>query len=593
MSESKTRNGLVGIVWLCAIGGLAWLFIIKPLFFGPDYNNSPYSHLVTNVQLVDEIDIESDERTIVYTLKGNSELYRTVSAGDPAYIVDKAISHGALVNAELPPQPIGWFGMLMFGVIPVLILVFFIVRLGKKNGDGILSFGKTKARLIDPEKNKTRLSDVISNPGEHDEAKEVIDFLKRPEDYRKAKAEFPKGILLAGEPGTGKTLLARAIAGEAGVPFFEVSGSEFVEMFVGVGAGRVRSLFTQAKSVAPSIIFIDEIDALGRSRGDAASGSGREQDQTLNQLLVEMDGFEDDHGVLVIAATNRPDVLDPALMRPGRFDRIINISLPDVQAREKILNLHLQKINRDVSLVDVQQIAKGTPGFSGAELKKLINEAAIFVAREQRSEVTISDLERSKDKVMMGAESPKEMKPLDLEQTAYHEAGHAIVGRLSPDHDPVYKVSIIPRGRALGVTQFLPEEERYSHSLEYLNSSICSLFGGRIAEELKYGSNKVTTGASSDIARATEIARKMVTEWGFSELGVMNFSKLDKVGSSVLSSITLGQVESQIAEILEKNYKQATRILEANRDKLDAMAAALIEHETIGEDIISQIMDEK
>jgi cell division protease FtsH len=463
-----------------------------------------------------------------------------------------------------------------------------------------MSFGKSKARMLTEDQVKVNFSDVAGCEEAKEEVKELVDFLKDPSKFQKLGGKIPKGVLMVGPPGTGKTLLARAIAGEAKVPFFTISGSDFVEMFVGVGASRVRDMFEQAKKHAPCIIFIDEIDAVGRHRGAGLGGGHDEREQTLNQLLVEMDGFEGNEGVIVIAATNRPDVLDPALLRPGRFDRQVVVGLPDILGREQILKVHMRKVPLDDDVKPLL-IARGTPGFSGADLANLVNEAALFAARANKRMVEMDDMEKAKDKIMMGAERKSmAMKESEKRLTAYHEAGHAIVGLKVPSHDPVYKVSIIPRGRALGVTMFLPEEDRYSHSKEHLESQISSLFGGRIAEEIIFGRHSVTTGASNDIMRATEIARNMVTKWGLSDrMGPLAYGEDEGevfLGRSVtqhkaLSDDTAHAIDEEIRAFIDSNYDRAAQILNDHLDRLHAMADALMKFETIDSDQIRDIME--
>jgi len=462
-----------------------------------------------------------------------------------------------------------------------------------------MGFGKSRARMLTEEQNKVTFADVAGVEEAKEEVGELVEFLKDPSKFQKLGGRIPKGVLMTGLPGTGKTLLAKAIAGEAKVPFFSISGSDFVEMFVGVGASRVRDMFEQAKKHAPCIIFIDEIDAVGRQRGAGLGGGHDEREQTLNQLLVEMDGFEGSEGVIVIAATNRPDVLDPALLRPGRFDRQVVVPLPDVRGREQILKVHMRKVPI-ADDVKASLIARGTPGFSGADLANLVNEAALFAARANKRTVDMTEFERAKDKIMMGAERKSMvMSEKERKLTAYHEAGHAIVGRHVPDHDPVYKVSIIPRGRALGVTMYLPEEDRYSHSKEMLESRISSLFGGRLAEEIVYGRDAVTTGASNDIERATEIARNMVTRWGLSDrLGPLAYGDEQGevfLGRSVtqhkaMSDDTAHAIDEEIRTIIDRNYKRAHKILTDNLDKLHSMAEALVKYETIDAEQIDDIM---
>ncbi|MCW8964441.1 MAG: ATP-dependent zinc metalloprotease FtsH, partial [Gammaproteobacteria bacterium] len=491
---------------------------------------------------------------------------------------------------------IHWFPLLL---IIGLYLFFMRQMQGGGGKGGALSFGKSKHKMFGEDQVKITFNDVAGVEEAKEEVFELVEFLRDPSKFQKLGGSIPRGVLMVGSPGTGKTLLAKAIAGEAKVPFFSISGSDFVEMFVGVGASRVRDMFDQAKKHSPCIIFIDEIDAVGRHRGAGLGGGHDEREQTLNQLLVEMDGFEGGEGVIVVAATNRPDVLDPALLRPGRFDRQVVVPLPDVRGREQILKVHARK----VALQDdtpLQLIARGTPGFSGADLANLVNEAALFAARANKKNVDMEDFEKAKDKIMMGAERRSMvMSEAEKKLTAYHEAGHAIVGRLVPDHDPVYKVTIIPRGRALGVTMFLPEEDRYSHSKRRLTSSICSLFGGRIAEEIIFGADHVTTGASNDIERATDIARNMVTKWGLSEkMGPLAYGEDDGevfLGHSVtqhkaMSDRTAQEIDSEIRTLIDGSYGEAERLLKDNEDKLHTMADALLKYETIDSDQIDAIM---
>ena len=491
---------------------------------------------------------------------------------------------------------INWFPL----IIIVALWIFFMRQMqGGGGGRGAMSFGKSKARLLSEDQVKVTFADVAGVEEAKEEVQEVVEFLKDPSKFQRLGGKIPKGVLMVGSPGTGKTLLAKAIAGEAKVPFFTISGSDFVEMFVGVGASRVRDMFETAKKHAPCIIFIDEIDAVGRHRGAGLGGGHDEREQTLNQLLVEMDGFEGTEGVIVIAATNRPDVLDPALLRPGRFDRQVTVPLPDVRGREQILKVHMRKVPM-ADDVKPSLIARGTPGFSGADLANLVNEAALLAARENSKDVRMSHFEAAKDKIMMGAERRSMvMKDEEKKQTAYHEAGHAIVGLMVPSHDPVYKVSIIPRGRALGVTMFLPEEDRYSQSRELLESQISSLYGGRIAEELIFGDDHVTTGASNDIKRATEIARNMVTRWGLSDrLGPLAYGEEEEevfLGRSVtqhknVSDETAHIIDEEIRNVIDRNYDRSRRILKENIDKLHAMAQALIKYETIDSQQIEDIM---
>jgi cell division protease FtsH len=492
---------------------------------------------------------------------------------------------------------ISWFPFLLL----IGIWIFFMRQMqGGGGGRGAMSFGKSKARMLGEDEIKVTFKDVAGAEEAKEEVSELVDFLRDPSKFQKLGGKIPSGVLMVGSPGTGKTLLARAIAGEAKVPFFTISGSDFVEMFVGVGASRVRDMFDTAKKHAPCIIFIDEIDAVGRHRGAGLGGGHDEREQTLNQLLVEMDGFEGSEGVIVIAATNRPDVLDPALLRPGRFDRQVVVPLPDIRGREQILKVHMRKlpVNDDVKPAI---IARGTPGFSGADLANLVNEAALFAARENSKNVDMSHFERAKDKIMMGAERRSMvMSEKEKKLTAYHEAGHAIVGRLVPDHDPVYKVSIIPRGRALGVTMFLPEEDRYSLTKKQLESQISSLFGGRIAEELIFGKDSVTTGASNDIERATDIARNMVTKWGLSErLGPLVYSEDEGevfLGRSVTQHKNMGDntariIDEEIRSLIDRNYERAETLLKERIDILHNMTDALMKYETIDVEQIDALME--
>ena len=493
---------------------------------------------------------------------------------------------------------ISWFPILLL----LGIWIYFMRQMQGGGGRGALSFGKSRARLLGEDQVKVTFNDVAGVEEAKEEVSELVEFLRDPAKFQKLGGKIPSGVLMVGSPGTGKTLLAKAIAGEAKVPFFTISGSDFVEMFVGVGASRVRDMFEQAKKHAPCIIFIDEIDAVGRHRGAGLGGGHDEREQTLNQLLVEMDGFEGNEGVIVIAATNRPDVLDPALLRPGRFDRQVVVPLPDIRGREQILKVHMRRV---VLGKDVRPniIARGTPGFSGADLSNLVNEAALFAARANKKRVEMEEFEQAKDKIMMGAERRSMvMGEEEKKLTAYHESGHAIVGRTVPSHDPVYKVTIIPRGRALGVTMFLPEEDRLSYTRELLESQLSSLFGGRIAEELIFGREKVTTGASNDIERATQLARNMVTKWGLSDkLGPLTYSEDDGevfLGHSVtqhkaISDETAHTIDEEIRTIIDRNYERSENILKDNMDKLHLMAEALIKYETIDSDQIDDIMEGK
>ncbi|MEN8213437.1 MAG: ATP-dependent zinc metalloprotease FtsH [Pseudomonadota bacterium] len=562
-----------------------------------------YSDFITAVRdgRVQEVKMDAIGRSIDgKMLDGKS--FHTNSPGDDD-LVNDLLEHNVNFTADPPDVPSMW-EQLFFNLLPLFILIgiwiFFMRQMqGGGGGRGAMSFGKSKARMLSEDQIKVTFADVAGAEEAKEEVVEMVDFLRDPSKFQKLGGKIPKGVLMVGAPGTGKTLLARAIAGEAKVPFFTISGSDFVEMFVGVGASRVRDMFDQAKKHAPCIIFIDEIDAVGRHRGAGLGGGHDEREQTLNQLLVEMDGFEGNDGVIVIAATNRPDVLDPALLRPGRFDRQVVVPMPDIRGREQILKVYLRKIPA-ADDVKPALIARGTPGFSGADLENLVNEAALFAARLNKKEVDMDDMEKAKDKIMMGAERRSMVMTEDEKKlTAYHEAGHAIVGLNVPKHDPVYKVSIIPRGRALGVTMFLPEQDRYSHSKEYLESQISSLFGGRIAEELIFGGESVTTGASNDIERATEIARNMVTRWGLSErLGPLAYGEEEGevfLGKSVtthknISDDTAHAIDEEIRAFIDRNYDRAHEILTTYMQQLHAMADALMKYETIDKDQIRDIM---
>ncbi|HID00205.1 MAG TPA: ATP-dependent zinc metalloprotease FtsH [Piscirickettsiaceae bacterium] len=561
-----------------------------------------YTQFIEDVRAgkVKQVEIQGN---IIRGIYADGSSFSTYNPGDPGLMGD-LLENRVRVVARPPEKQsllmqifISWFPMLL------LIAVWLWAMRGMAGGgmggkNSPFSFGKSKARMLTPEQVKVTFDDVAGAEEAKEEVKEVVDFLKNPEKFKRLGAKIPKGVLMVGPPGTGKTLLAKAIAGEANVPFFSISGSDFVEMFVGVGASRVRDLFEQARANAPCIIFIDEIDAVGRSRGVGIGGGNDEREQTLNQLLVEMDGIEGSEGIIVIAATNRPDVLDKALLRPGRFDRQVTVGLPDVRGREQILKVHMRKIPVGED-VDPNLIARGTPGFSGADLANLVNEAALIAARENSEKVYMRHFEKAKDKILMGVER-KTMVMSDEEKklTAYHEAGHAIVGYLMPEHDPVYKVSIIPRGQALGVTMYLPEEDSWSYSKTKLESQLCSLYGGRIAEEIIFGPEKVTTGASNDIERATKLARNMVTKWGLSErLGPLLYEEEEQNGflgpagvSSHISDETRELIDEEVRRIIDRNYGRAKKILEDHLDKLHAMAEALIKYETIDREQIDRIM---
>ena len=540
-------------------------------------------------------------------LRLDNTQFRTVMPliGDDQLMND-LFENGVEIIANEPEQQSIWTQLLVasFPILIIIALFFFFMRQMQGGGvggkGGPMSFGKSKAKLLGEDQIKISFADVAGVDEAKAEVEELVEFLREPDKFQRLGGRIPRGILLVGQPGTGKTLLAKAIAGEAKVPFFSISGSDFVEMFVGVGASRVRDMFEQAKKQAPCIIFIDEIDAVGRHRGAGLGGGHDEREQTLNQLLVEMDGFEANDGVIVMAATNRPDVLDPALLRPGRFDRQVVVNLPDIRGREQILKVHMRKVPIDDDVKE-NVIARGSPGFSGADLANLVNEAALFAARAGRRLVTMEEFEKAKDKIMMGTER-KSMVMSEKEKlnTAYHEAGHAIVGRLMPDHDPVYKVSIIPRGRALGITMFLPEEDRYSISRQHILSNICSLYGGRVAEEMILGRDGVTTGASNDIQRATEMARNMVTKWGLSDkLGPLLYSEEEAeifLGRSAamhpktVSTATAISIDEEVRRIIDECYSKAGDLLKENRDILELMKDALMEYETIDADQIDDIM---
>lgn len=575
--------------------------------FGPrpvKQDEIDYSTFISNVKngAVSSVDIQ--DRTIKGTLTDNSEFTTYSPSYDPGLMGD-LLNNGVTVQAKPAEETsflmqifISWFPMLL--LIVVWVVFMRNMQGGAGGGKNPMSFGKSKAKMLNEDQVKVTFKDVAGVEEAKEEVSELVDFLREPGKFQKLGGKIPRGILLCGSPGTGKTLLAKAIAGEAKVPFFTISGSDFVEMFVGVGASRVRDMFEQAKKHAPCIIFIDEIDAVGRSRGAGVGGGNDEREQTLNQLLVEMDGFEGNDGVIVIAATNRPDVLDPALLRPGRFDRQVVVPLPDIRGREQILNVHLSKVPASED-VKASLIARGTPGFSGADLANLVNEAALFAARSSQRFVTMSDMEKAKDKIMMGAErASMVMSEKEKELTAYHEAGHAIVGRLLPAHDPVYKVSIIPRGRALGVTMFLPTEDKYSNSKLQLESQISTLYGGRIAEEMIYGADAVTTGASNDIERATEIAQSMVTKWGLSDhMGPLAYGVEDNGGflgqggsnSKAVSDVTAKQIDEDVRALINRNYQRAEKLLTDHNEHLHTMAKLLMKYETIDSDQIDAIMD--
>ncbi len=584
-----------------------WLVIALVLMtvFQQFSNRQASANTITYSQFMDEVkqgQVKSayiDGRTIRW-LNGEGKKYTTYSPGGDLWLVSDLLKYGVNIEAKADEEPsvlmnifISWFPMLLL----IGVWVFFMRQMQGGGRGGAFSFGKSRARMLDENSNTVTFADVAGVDEAKEEVGELVEFLRDPSKFQKLGGRIPRGVLMVGNPGTGKTLLARAIAGEAKVPFFSISGSDFVEMFVGVGAARVRDMFDQAKKSAPCIVFIDEIDAVGRQRGAGLGGGNDEREQTLNQLLVEMDGFEGTVGVIVIAATNRPDVLDPALLRPGRFDRQVVVPLPDIRGREQILMVHMRKVPIAPD-VKADIIARGTPGFSGADLANLVNEAALFAARGNKRLVDMDDFERAKDKIIMGAERRSMVMSEDERRnTAYHESGHAIVAKLLPKSDPVHKVTIIPRGRALGVTMQLPEQDRYAYDRDYLLSRIAVLFGGRIAEEVFM--HQMTTGASNDFERATQMARDMVTRYGMSDsLGPMVYGENEGevfLGRSItthknVSEATMQKVDMEIKRIIDEQYTLGRKLLESNRDKVEVMAKALLEWETIDADQINDIM---
>ncbi|TEH20051.1 ATP-dependent zinc metalloprotease FtsH [Pseudomonas aeruginosa] len=591
---------------------ILWLIIAAVLVTVMNNFSSPSEPQTLNYSdFIQQVKDGKVERVTVdgYVITGKRSDGDTFKTIRPAIqdngLIGDLVNNNVVVEGKQPEQQSIWTQLLVasFPILVIIAVFMFFMRQMQGGGGGHggpMSFGKSKARLLSEDQVKTTFADVAGCDEAKEEVSELVEFLRDPGKFQRLGGRIPRGVLMVGPPGTGKTLLAKAIAGEAKVPFFTISGSDFVEMFVGVGASRVRDMFDQAKKHAPCIIFIDEIDAVGRHRGAGLGGGHDEREQTLNQLLVEMDGFEMNDGIIVIAATNRPDVLDPALLRPGRFDRQVVVGLPDIRGREQILKVHMRKVPLG-DHVDPAVIARGTPGFSGADLANLVNEASLFAARSNKRIVDMREFELAKDKIMMGAErKTMVMSEKEKRNTAYHEAGHAIVGRLVPEHDPVYKVSIIPRGRALGVTMFLPEEDRYSLSKRALESQICSLFGGRIAEEMTLGFEGVTTGASNDIMRATQLARNMVTKWGLSEkLGPLMYAEEEGevfLGRSAgsqhanVSGETAKMIDQEVRRIIDDCYGTAKRLLDENRDKLEMMADALMKYETIDSDQIDDIM---
>ncbi|MEF3076751.1 ATP-dependent zinc metalloprotease FtsH [Methylobacter sp. Wu1] len=567
----------------------------------PTDNSIAYSSFIEKVKhrQVERVEILGN---LIRIRTSEGQTFETINPDDP-HLIDDLLEAGVQIKTYAPEQQ-SFLAQLFISWFPVLLLVaIWVIYMRRMPGGGVggsMNFGKSKAKMLTEDNMTVKFEDVAGCEEAKEEVVELVDYLRDPHKFQKLGGKMPRGVLMVGPPGTGKTLLARAIAGEAGVKFFSASGSDFVEMFVGVGASRVRDMFTQAKEHAPCIIFIDEIDAVGRQRGGAGAGGGNEErEQTLNQLLVEMDGFDGNEGIIVIAATNRADILDKALLRPGRFDRQVNVGLPDVRGREQILNVHLKNVPVAED-VELKYIARGTPGFSGAELANIVNEAALFAARANKEEVNMQDLERAKDKILMGAEKhTMVMSEDDKLLTAYHEAGHCIVGQKSPDHDPVYKVSIMPRGRALGITMFLPERDQYSASKRKLESQIAGLFGGRIAELMIYGGDRVTTGASNDIERATELARNMVTRWGFSdklgpqvygEESSQPFMRYSGSQGGPVSSNVAHMIDEEIRLVIDRNYQRAETILQENIDILHKMADALMKWETLDHQQIEDLM---
>ena len=599
------KNDLLKNVFLWLIIGIILVSVFTT--FGPhrvQRNPLTYSQFLTNVNngLVKSVTIDSEQGSIKGTDNNGNQFLTYMPISDP-HLLNDLLQKKVAVQGQAPQQESVWLRILI-SWFPFLLLIgiwVFFMRKMQGGGTGVMSFGRSKARKLGEDQVKVTFADVAGCDEAKEEVNEIVDFLKDPSKFQNLGGKIPRGVLLMGPPGTGKTLLAKAVAGEAKVPFFSISGSDFVEMFVGVGASRVRDMFAQAKKNAPCIVFIDEIDAVGRHRGTGFGGGHDEREQTLNQLLVEMDGFEGNSGVIVIAASNRPDVLDPALLRPGRFDRQVTVGLPDVRGREQILLVHMRKVPISKE-VDASVIARGTPGFSGADLANLVNEAALMSARENKKMVSMLQFEKAKDKILMGPERRSMVMTEDEKRlTAYHESGHAIVGCVVPDHDPIHKVTIMPRGRALGVTMFLPDQDRYSYSKQRLESQISSMYGGRLAEEIIFGPEKVTTGASNDIQKASEIARNMVTKWGLSEnLGPLLYGQEESepfLGATVgsgksnnFSAETANVIDAEVRKLVDRNYMRAKKILMENIDKLHAMATALMKYETIDLQQIEDIM---
>ncbi len=589
------------ILWL--VIAVVLMMVFQNISGGESATNKlAYSTFLEQVKRGDIREVTIDQSTNeISGVRNNNDAFVTQIPYLDMKLMDELLTQGNVIVSGKKPEEQSFLASIFINWFPMLLLIgvwiFFMRQMQGGGGKGAMSFGKSKARLLGEDQIKTTFADVAGCDEAKEDVSELVDFLRDPTKFQKLGGKIPKGVLMVGPPGTGKTLLAKAIAGEAKVPFFSISGSDFVEMFVGVGASRVRDMFDQAKKSSPCIIFIDEIDAVGRKRGAGHGGGHDEREQTLNQMLVEMDGFEGHEGIIVIAATNRPDVLDPALLRPGRFDRQVMVGLPDIRGREQILKVHMRKVPLGDNVV-ASVIARGTPGFSGADLANLVNEAALFAARTNKRVVSMEEFDKAKDKIMMGSERKSMvMSEEEKTNTAYHEAGHAIVGRLVPKHDPVYKVSIIPRGRALGVTMYLPEQDKYSNSREELESRIATLFGGRIAEVITLGEAGVTTGASNDIERATNIARKMVTSWGLSpKMGPINYEDEENemfMGGSgkPKSAETVRDIDAEIRLLIDRNYAAAEKILRDNLDILEAMKDALMKYETIDAKQIDDLMN--
>ena len=601
-------NDLVKNLMLWVVVAVVLMVVFQsfsPRLAGGANSEILYSDFIQAVRddRIKKVHIAEDQTTIKFDRKDGTP--GTTIAPRDMKMMDDLINHRVEIEQAPPSSGRSIFWGLVLNFLPMLLFIgiwiYFMRQMQQGGSKGAMSFGRSRAKLLNEDQSKVTFGDVAGCDEAKEEVQELVEFLRDPTKFQKLGGKIPRGVLMVGPPGTGKTLLAKAIAGEAKVPFFSISGSDFVEMFVGVGASRVRDMFEQAKKHAPCIIFIDEIDAVGRHRGAGLGGGHDEREQTLNQLLVEMDGFEGGEGVIVIAATNRPDVLDPALLRPGRFDRQVVVGLPDVKGREQILRVHMRKVPL-ADDVEPMVVARGTPGFSGADLANLVNEAALFAARDNAKEVRMDHFDKARDKIMMGAERRSmAMSEQEKTLTAYHEAGHAIVGRLVPEHDPVYKVTIIPRGRALGVTMYLPEGDKYSYNKTAIESQLASLYGGRVAEELIFGEDKVTTGASNDIERATKMARNMVTKWGLSDLGPVAFGEEEDevfLGRSVtqhknVSDETARKIDDMVRNILDKAYGRTKTILTENLDKLHAMAKLLLQYETIDAPQIDAIMDDR